>query len=503
MKYTAKILSAILSAALCASGASAPLTAYNAKDTTTVAPAYTAKTAEMVDAETLAPQSAANAESSETVITDELEVKATTTEAESTTTTTAISEACEPSEASAPLQNDAVLIEAPEAPCMTTMTENAYEELPTETTTTEAVTGIGAIAPEVEQPINSTEWYAKPGDQKVYTDQQVVFTFTDFVKVTEATVWDGNTYWTELSGFTPAIGEWKIRFTEAKAIGDGSNLPFTIEHGVCALGLPIAAEYGPTTVNDWTFKAEETEMVSYSPATGVTYVYGEGWDAMVLDYTRYSEWNYSASDSEVYADNFAGKENYSLVAYANDSWVIATANAPEIVREGEKGKELTLSEVAEKLANATPLVGFNDPKWGAISWDEFGREDWTEGPGATHYLGGTIDGDRFEIAIDSTENVLGFCPEFSWQAAIVPRDFVAYEDVSSLIWGDYTIYCDDPTGNTVRIYQSSTDSACEFELNAPARMDTAVMLITITDGKHAAAVTCRPELVAFIYALAQ
>ncbi len=502
MKYTAKIMSAILSAALCASGASAPLTAYNAKDTTTAAPAYTAKTAEMVDAEALAPQPAANAKSSETVITDELEVKATTTEAEPTTTATAISEACEPSEASAPLQTDVVLIEAPEAPRMTTMTDDAYEEFPTETTATEAATGIGAIAPEVEQTIDSDEYYMKPGYQKVFTDQQVVFTFTDFVKVTEATVWDGNAYWTELSGFTPAIGEWKIRFTEAKIIGDGPNLPFTIDRGVCALGLPLAAEYGPVTVNDWTFEAGETEMVSYSQATGVTYVSGEGWDAMVLDYTRYSEWKYSASDSEVYADNFADKEDYGLVAYANDSWVIATANAPEIVREDIE-EELTLSEVAEKLANATPLVGFNDPKWGAISWDESGREDWTGGPGATHYLGGTIDGNRFEIAVDSTEHVLGFCPEFSWQAAIVPRDFVAYEDVSSLIWGDYIIYCDDPIGNTVRIYQSSTGSACEFELNTPARMDTAVMLITITDGKHATAITCRPELVAFIYALAR
>lgn len=501
MKYTAKILSALLSATLCASGASAPLIANNVKDTN-AAPAYTAKTTEMVDAGAPAPQFAANAKSSETVITDELEVKATTTEAESTTTATAISEACEPSEASAPLQTDVILIEAPEAPCMTTMTDTY--EFP-ETTATEAVAaGIGAIAPEVEQTTNSNEWYMKPGDQKVFTDQQVVLTFTDFVKVTEATVWDGNTYWTELSGFTPTIGEWKIAFTAAKVIGDDPNLPFTIERGVFALGLPLAAEYGPVTIDNWTFKTEETEMVSYCQTTGVTYVYGVGWNAMVLDATRYGEWKYSASDSEVLADNFQNKEDYSLVAYVNDSWVIATANAPEIVREGvEKGKELTISGVAEKLANATPLVGFNDPKWGAISWDEFGREDWTEGPGATHYLGGTIDGNSFEIAIDSTEHMLGFCPEFSWQAAIVPRDFVAYEDVSSLIWGDYTIYCDDATGNTVHVYQSSTGYTCDFELNTPARMDTAIMLITITDGKHATVITCRPELVAFIYALAQ
>ena len=217
-------------------------------------------------------------------------------------------------------------------------------------------------------------YYVKPGDQTVRDN--FVIDWKDFQFVTEVT--EGSTI--TLSGHLLDEGDWTFTFDTVNRCYKGDDFaPLTWHDDGIAIGMPIAAHEGEAAVDGWTFKAEG--RVSYCPGPGTTFVYGDGWEALVLDYRHYAEWKYAA-----HQNTFADYEKYALVAYGNDSWVIATDGAPAIVAEGEEVEETTASSevsetkeiytVIDKISkNITPMTGVSDPKWGSIEWSEYVRED--------------------------------------------------------------------------------------------------------------------------------
>ncbi|MDO4729962.1 MAG: hypothetical protein Q4A96_02060 [Candidatus Saccharibacteria bacterium] len=340
-------------------------------------------------------------------------------------------------------------------------------------------------------------YYVKPGDQTVYG--QFVIDWKDFQFVTET--YDNGL--TTLSGHLLDEGDWEFSFDEANHCCKGDDFaPLTWHDDGFAIGMPIAAHKGETTVDGWTFKAEG--RVSYCPGPGTTFVYGDGWEALVLDYRHYAEWKYAE-----WQNTFADYEKYALVAYGNDSWVIATDGAPAIVAEGEEVEETTVSSevsetkeiytVIDKISkNITPMTGVSDPKYGAIEWSEYIREDSQGADGSVYWLDGELNGHQFSIEIDSVDAPLGFTENHTWSAAIVPADYVNYHDVSILHYGKYTI---NVQRNNVNVVEGETGETHSFNLEGNACQDTAVVLATISDGKHAKCVTFRPELISVIYAL--
>lgn len=340
-------------------------------------------------------------------------------------------------------------------------------------------------------------YYVKPGDQTVYG--QFVIDWKDFQFVTET--YDNGL--TTLSGHLLDEGDWEFSFDEANHCCKGDDFaPLTWHDDGFAIGMPIAAHKGETTVDGWTFKAEG--RVSYCPGPGTTFVYGDGWEALVLDYRRYAEWKYAE-----WQNTFADYQKYALVAFGNDSWVIATDGAPAIVAEGEEVEETTVSSevsetkeiytVIDKISkNITPMTGVSDPKYGAIEWSEYIREDSQGADGSVYWLDGELNGHQFSIEIDSIDAPLGFTENHTWTAAIVPADYVNYHDVSILHYGKYTI---NVQRNNVNVVDGETGETHSFNLEGNACQDTAVVLATISDGKHAKCVTFRPELISVIYAL--
>lgn len=341
-------------------------------------------------------------------------------------------------------------------------------------------------------------YYVKPGDQTVRDN--FVIDWKDFQFVTEVT--EGSTI--TLSGHLLDEGDWTFAFDTVNNCYKGDDFaPLTWRDDGVAIGMPIAAHMGETTVDGWTFKAEG--RVSYCPGPGTTFVYGDGWEALVLDYRHYAEWKYAA-----HQNTFADYEKYALVAYGNDSWVIATDGAPEIVAEGSEEVEETTasSEVSEtkevyavidKISeNTAPMMGVSDPKWGSIEWSEYVREDAQNAEGSVYWLDGELNGHQFSIEIDSIDAPLGFTENHTWSAAIVPADYVNCHDVSILHYGKYNI---NVLHNNVNVVDSETGEVHSFNLEGNACQDTAVVLATISDGKHAKCVTFRPELIGIIYAL--
>ena len=333
--------------------------------------------------------------------------------------------------------------------------------------------------------------YVKPGDQTLYGD--FVVDWTDFQFVSEVINDDGST---TLSGYLPDSGSWTYTFDNEGKVESSPDVPLNSHDDGLAIGMPIAAQFGEATIDGWVFKAEGS--VSYCAAPGTTYVYGDGWDAMILDYRRYSEWKYSVN-----TDYFACPDRYTLVAYNEDSWVIASENVPEIVAtepeslDGPETEEIDV--LVEKLKKAAPMQGISDPKWGSIKWAEKVREETPEN-GSTYWLESECDNHQFSIEIDDIEGPVGFTNEYMWSAAIVSSDFVTRECVSILYYGDYSISVD--SNNSVCVVNAATKETRSFELAGNACMNNATTLLTLSDGKHAKCVTCRPEYIAFMYAIA-
>lgn len=326
-------------------------------------------------------------------------------------------------------------------------------------------------------------YYVKPGEQKLYGD--TVITYSHFQEVTE--VKDGR--YISLSGWTPSDGDWSYRFNlEEVQYGSSGKLPFTVEHDGVAIGTPIACYYGELESNGFTFTGE---AITVSPAPNCTYVYSDGWCAMILNSVTYPEWKYSGGNGL-----FPDYADYHLAAYGGDHWVIATSNAPEITYGGEEQTFSDIDDVVTALkAYAQPFCGISDPHYGGIEWATKAVEDWDDNAAI---LSGKLNGTPFTIEIDNIDP-LGFSGECDWSGVFVPSDFVTHQNDSILHWCNYAISVD--AKSNVCVVNTQTGESRSFQLEGPANADTSVFLITVTDGKHGNAFTARPELVEFVYAL--
>lgn len=338
-------------------------------------------------------------------------------------------------------------------------------------------------------PVSSaiSSYYVKPGDQQAKTG--LVLNWTDFQMVTE-------TYedeWIVLTGVIDGIGDWTFKYTVDGDVESSGVIPLTYYHDDCAIGLPLACNYGPTTVKGWTFMVEIDDRVCYSHAPGACYVFGDGWDAIVLDARRYAEWKGG--------ENFHDPGKYTLVAYNSESWVIASEGTPNVTELTEAEAEAEVSDInalADKIVNKMmPLVGVSDPKWGAINWAEYVREEPQDDGSTIYWLEAELNGCQFSIEIDDTMP-LGFAENHKWSAAIMPADFVTRQNDSTLYHEQYAI---NIVGNDVCIVNTATDVRRNVSLDNKYHMDSTVCVLTLTDGKHAKCVTLRPELISFIYAI--
>jgi hypothetical protein len=292
--------------------------------------------------------------------------------------------------------------------------------------------------------------------------------------------------WTILSGYLEDYGAWGVSFSDDGRVEGSVELPLTYHADGLALGLPIAAQIGETTVDGWVFEAEGT--VTYCAAPGATYVYGDGWDAMILDERRYLEWN---------SDNFSDPDKYHFVANDYENWVVASENAPRISAVAESAPTSEIEALARKIAATSTLQGVTDPKWGAINWSDKIREDTTEG-GAIYWLDAELDGHQFSIEIDDGAP-LGYANEYDWSAAIVSNSFVTQSDTSILHYGQYAI---NVSQYSVIVVDTETGESQQAFLKGDSKkMSDDITLLTLTDGKHAKCVTMRPELIAFMYAI--
>ena len=332
-------------------------------------------------------------------------------------------------------------------------------------------------APEIASSI--CRYYVKPGEQRI-EDNGLVITWTDFQLVTETCEGSSVT----LSGLLN--GElWIFSYTDDGQVDSSTNLPLTYDFSGCALGLPIAACYGPTALEGWTF--ETAERVTYSHAPGTCYVSGDGWEALILDYRRYEEWKEPG--------NFDESSKYTLVAYNSETWVIATEGAPDVEPESSESVELddidVLTENIRK--NTMSMQDITNPKWGAIIWSDSIREEITNNT-VTYWLEAELNDRQFSIEIDD-ETALGFTEEHTWSAAIVPADFVTRENTSTLHYKQYDI---SVVNGSIRIENKAANLVRNVSIDG---MSDSTTLLTLTDGKHAKCVTMRPELIAVIYAI--
>ena len=310
-----------------------------------------------------------------------------------------------------------LVTEAPSTELAIMPVESAYA--PTEPKPVESVQTTSA--PEIASSI--CRYYVKPGEQRI-EDNGLVITWTDFQLVTETCEGSSVT----LSGLLN--GElWIFSYTDDGQVDSSTNLPLTYDFSGCALGLPIAACYGPTALEGWTF--ETAGRITYSHAPGVCYVSGDEWEALILDYRRYEEWKESG--------NFDEPSKYTLVAYSSESWVIATEGAPDVEPESSESVELddidVLTESIRK--NTMSMQDITNPKWGAIIWSDSIREEITNDTVA-YWLEAELNDRQFSIEIDD-ETALGFTEEHTWSAAIVPADFVTHENISTLHYKQYDI----------------------------------------------------------------
>ena len=402
----------------------------------------------------------------------------------------------------APANGTATLEAIDPAPTAQVVYEAETPEVPLSTesvNSTDITAEAGAIATDdlkvsgtadIEDPcynggIATTEktYYVRPGDQKLYGEH--VFTFSHFQMITE--VIDGK--FITLSGWTPTYGDWRYCFEEQDAkCSIAGTLPFTVEHDGVAIGMPIACYYGELESDGFTFTGE---AITVSPAPNCTYVYSDGWSAMILNSVTYPEWKYSGGNGL-----FPDYADYHLAAYGGDHWVIATSDAPEITYGGEEETFSDIDDVIAALkAYTQPLCGISDPHYGGIEWAAKAVEDWDDNAAI---LSGKLNGTPFTIEIDNIDP-LGFSGECDWSGVFVPSDFVTHQNDSILHWCNYAISVD--AKSNVCVVNTQTGESRSFQLEGPADANTSVFLITVTDGKHGNAFTARPELVEFVYAL--
>ena len=329
-------------------------------------------------------------------------------------------------------------------------------------------------------------YFVKPGDMKMFGHTQLGF--EHYCKVTETA--DGTNI--TLSGWSIGTGDWTYSM-----LADGTpnayrgTLPFVVNTGEAFLAPPLAATMVPFELEGFSIEASKDKMVSYYPAPGGYYLFGDDWKAAIVDYTRYSEIKYGPQNGNLDEDYC----NMSFVARAGDYWAVASSNAPKItVATTEKAPT---DPFYEKVAEATfATQGITDPKYGAIQWDEFVREE-CNGSSSVYRLGGKLNGMEFEVEIDDGD-AIGFANQYSWSAAIVPANVVSQHNPCVLHVNGYTLNTD--LSKTTYVYNEATGEGHSVPCNIA---NDEIVLVTVTDGKHATVMTFDLALLGYIWSLSR
>lgn len=331
--------------------------------------------------------------------------------------------------------------------------------------------------------------YYKPGQQKAYNGR--VITFTHFAKVTEY-ISDNKV---TLSG-SWATGDWKYAFIDGETteLEKSENLPFSIEYTDYALGMPIAMSKGTTDIDGFTFNLSDDETVTYEHAPSCTHVWNDKFDSYILDYTRFCEFSYTQAGR---LDLFQNADKYEYVTSDGESWIIATDNHPEIKKATPENNLFEVTEKASKLRSIGPITDVKTEGW-ALKWDDIEELSVTENK-VTYELKGHIGDQDFNLEIKTDEAALGFTKDHSWSGAIVPADYVTKHDEVSLHYNHYVITIAD---DIVSVFDSETGETSARILDSNKAMDD-VVLVTLTDGKHASALNFDSRYINLIWSLAE
>ncbi len=356
---------------------------------------------------------------------------------------------------------------------------SAYVEYESVPATTESESEIGtAIACR----------YVKPGEQIMLAG--AVATFTDFAKIYEESDDKIVTFYGDLP-----TGKWycAVNLDTEEVTNSINPTPVEIEFTDYALGAPIAANLGETEISGYVIKANPDQSVTYTAGPGTTHVFGEDWSAYILDYQRYEDFKYAEE-----CDTMPDYADYSLVTYGDDHWIIATANAPEIISADEQPATVCeIDEIAAKASSPVSLDAITDIRtesW-MLRFNDSISED-LNGDEVIYTLGGNLKGADFELKI-MDDGVLGYTDELNWSSAIMPSDYVTVRNDCVLTMNGYSfrinneniIITDNTTGEsrTVSIDNSLTDDS---------------VIITMTDSKHAKCIAFDSRYIGIIWAIA-
>lgn len=329
-------------------------------------------------------------------------------------------------------------------------------------------------------------YYVKPGDIKTF--EQNHLSFEHFSKITETA--DGTNI--VLTGWSIGTGDWTYSM-----LADGTPncyrgvLPFTADNSETCLAPPLAATTVPFELEGFSIEASEGKMVSYYPAAGGYYLFGDDWKAAIVDYTRYSEIKYGPQNGNLDEDYC----KMSFVARAGDYWAVASSNAPKITVATTE--QAFTDPFYEKVAETTfASQGITDPKYGAIQWDEKVREE-CNGSSSVYRLGGKLNGMEFEVEIDDGD-AIGFTDQYSWSAAIVPANVISQHNPCVLRINGYTLNAD--LGKTTYVYNEATGEGHSVPCGIA---NDEIVLVTVTDGKHATVMTFDLALLGYIWSLSR
>jgi hypothetical protein len=353
---------------------------------------------------------------------------------------------------------------------------SAYVEYESVPATTESESEIGtAIACR----------YVKPGEQ--ITLAGAVATFTDFAKIYEES--DGKTV--TFYGDLPT-GKWycTVNLDTEEVTNSINPTPVEIEFTDYALGAPIAANLGETEISGYIIKANPDQSVTYTAGPGTTHVFGENWSAYILDYQRYEDFKYAEE-----CDTMPDYADYSLVTYGNDYWVIATANAPEIISADKQPAADEIDEITAKASSPVSLDAITDIRtesW-ILEFNDTISEDLIDQQ-TIYTLRGALKGKNFELKI-TDDGVLGYTDELNWSSAIMPSSYVTVRNDCVLTMNGYSFIID---GESVIVTDNTTCESRTASIDNSLTDDS--VIITMTDGKHAKCIAIDSRYIGIIWA---
>ena len=342
-----------------------------------------------------------------------------------------------------------------------------------------------SVASTQENELSTTELHVIPGDTSVYGD--LVIEWERFAEVTETHKNDR----TILSGNWRTGETWEFSFDEDGDIKSSSSVPLTYHNDGIAIALPEACHYGEITIDGWTFMAEG--RVRYNRAKNVSYVYGDDWNAMILDYSSYMDWQ----DFGRY-DQLMEPMAYDLAVHDGKSWVLVSSGAPRVISEDNEGVIDEIDELVDKLKNIQPMADKSDPKWGGtIDWNEHMREEKIDAENSTFWLESAIGERQFKLEIKDKPSAEA-CEYFKWSGALMPANYIAQESVSVLHYEHFVITVKN---DVVEVLDTITGERRSFTIADDVSMRSKVMVFIASDGRNAQCISCRPEYIAMMYAI--